>query len=328
MDGWIGGSTGKRALSASAGSARKVRKVAGKSCPPVDRDEVDVEIREYEPSLVLQWDARFSLASMLARSHTIWRLADRCTNLYCMYNPSNNVGTSLLPPDPMLFDLISVQLQEQRIDKHYPRYTGHGVGLLYATSASSPYLVSVPFLDGVNRFTHISQLEVSHWVDRLIDDRFIVSTSKLRKTYKVTSDASAEDTAYSYTFYRESPSSFAPPNLLVREMLDIVDAADDVQGNILVVKHVKGNKHIVVDVTRGDIALVDSIIRSYPREFTPRIMMITLPFDIHKVISVSSLPLTMDLFAGDCPASSSEALLLPFRSKMAGFKPVMQTLAG
>ncbi|KAG2113977.1 hypothetical protein DEU56DRAFT_874329 [Suillus clintonianus] len=49
MDGWIGGSAGKRALSASAGSARKVRKVAGKSRPPVDRDEVDVEIREYEP---------------------------------------------------------------------------------------------------------------------------------------------------------------------------------------------------------------------------------------------------------------------------------------
>ncbi|KAG0692072.1 hypothetical protein DFH29DRAFT_1009445 [Suillus ampliporus] len=65
-----------------------------------------------------------------------------------------------------------------------------------------------------------------------------------------------------YTFYRESPSSYTPPNLLVREILDIGDAADDVHGNILIVKHVKGNKHVVVDVTGGDIAIVDSIIRS------------------------------------------------------------------
>ncbi|KAG1883970.1 hypothetical protein F4604DRAFT_1979622 [Suillus subluteus] len=194
-------------------------------------------------SLVLEWDARFSLRSKLALSNTIWRLSDQCANLYCPYNPANNTRTALLPPDPMPSDLRSILAQEARIQSHYPHYAGTCLGVLYATSAMTPYLVSIPFLNGVSQFCHISQLEVSHWVDRLTLDCFIVFTSKFHKTYNVHPGTCGIAPEYGYTFF------------VTHLMLD------DVTGNVLVIKHPRGNKHDIIDMAADDIAVVNALIQ-------------------------------------------------------------------
>ncbi|KAG1849522.1 hypothetical protein F4604DRAFT_93298 [Suillus subluteus] len=88
----------------------------GRLCPTLWRNVADSD----RQSLVLEWDARFSLRSKLALSNTIWCLSDQCANLYCPYNPANNTRTALLPPDPMPSDLRSILAQEARIQSHYP----------------------------------------------------------------------------------------------------------------------------------------------------------------------------------------------------------------
>ncbi|KAG1784536.1 uncharacterized protein HD556DRAFT_1451659 [Suillus plorans] len=80
----------------------------GRLCPTLWRDIPNSD----EQSLVIEWNTRFSLRSMLARSHTVWHLSDQCANLYCPYNPSNNAHTALLSPDPMPSDLTSIMSQE------------------------------------------------------------------------------------------------------------------------------------------------------------------------------------------------------------------------
>ncbi|KAG2094798.1 hypothetical protein BD769DRAFT_1678568 [Suillus cothurnatus] len=229
----------------------------GRLCPTLWRNAADSD----RQSLILEWDARYSLRTRLARSNTIWRLSDRCANIYCPYNPANNARTVLLPPDPMPSDLTSILVQEARIRSHHPRYAGTRVALLYATCATSPHLVSVPFVDGVATLRHISQLEVSHWVDRLANNRFIVFTSNYRKTYNVNPGTSSDVPEYSYTFFREDPEAFSPPNLLVRDLASIVDPACDIAGNVLVVKHPKGCKHDIIDLIADDIAIVDALIK-------------------------------------------------------------------
>jgi hypothetical protein len=247
----------------------------GRLCPTLWRNAADSD----RQSLILEWDARYSLRTRLARSNTIWRLSDRCANIYCPYNPANNARTVLLPPDPMPSDLTSILVQEARIRSHHPvcvpltldnmctnthsaqRYAGTRVALLYATCATSPHLVSVPFVDGVATLRHISQLEVSHWVDRLANNRFIVFTSNYRKTYNVNPGTSSDVPEYSYTFFREDPEAFSPPNLLVHNLASIVDPACDIAGNVLVVKHPKGCKHDIIDLVADDIAIVDALIK-------------------------------------------------------------------
>lgn len=71
-------------------------------------------------SLMVEWDCRFSLLSLVRRSQTIWRLSEYCKNLVCMYNPINNSQTVRLPPNPMPNDLCSIRLQEARIAIHVP----------------------------------------------------------------------------------------------------------------------------------------------------------------------------------------------------------------
>ncbi|KAG2336260.1 hypothetical protein BDR05DRAFT_1006031 [Suillus weaverae] len=229
----------------------------GRLCPRLWRNVADSD----RQSLVIEWDARFSLRSMLARSNTIWRLSDQCANIYCPYNPANNACTVLLPPDPMPSDLKSILAQEARIQSHYPHYAGTHLGILYATSATSPYLVPIPFLDGVTQFHHISQLKVSHWVDQLATDRFIVFTSKFHKTYNVHPSTCGVAPEYGYTFFRDAPDAYSPPNMLVRDLAFIEDAVDDVTGNVLVVKHPRGNKHEIIDMAADDIATVNTLIQ-------------------------------------------------------------------
>ncbi|KAG2346976.1 hypothetical protein BDR05DRAFT_996778 [Suillus weaverae] len=158
-------------------------------------------------------------------------------------------------------DLKSILAQEAHIQSHYPHYAGTHLGILYATSATSPYLVPIPFLDGVTQFHHISQLEVSHWVDQLATDRFIVFTSKFRKTYNVHPGTCGVAPEYGYTFFRDAPDAYSPPNMLVRDLAFIEDAVDDVTGNVLVVKHPRGNKHEIIDMAADDIATVNTLIQ-------------------------------------------------------------------
>lgn len=65
---------------------------------------------------------------------------------------------------------------------------------------------------------------------------------------------------YSYTFHREHSAMYLPPNAMIRELADITSNKDDVMGNVLVVKHLRGRKHIVVDCSAEDIQCVNSII--------------------------------------------------------------------
>ncbi|KAG2039381.1 hypothetical protein BDR03DRAFT_980889 [Suillus americanus] len=226
-------------------------------CPTLWRNVADSD----RQSLVIEWDARFSLRSMLARSNTIWDLSDQCANLYCPYNPDNNARTVMLPPDPMPSDLTSILAQEACIQSHYPHYGGTRIGILYATSAMTPYLIPVPFLDGVTQLRHISQLEVSHWVNRLATKCFIVFTSKFHKTYNVIPGTCGVVPQYGYTFFRDTPDAYSPPNMLIRELAFIEDAVDNVTGNVLVVKHPRGNKHNIIDMDTDDITIVNALIQ-------------------------------------------------------------------
>ncbi|KAG2149785.1 hypothetical protein BD769DRAFT_1381530 [Suillus cothurnatus] len=193
-------------------------------------------------SLVVDWDARFSLRSMMRASHMIWRLAEHCHN-----------GYSVLPPIPMPCDLATIQAQEAHIDNHMPHYAGKRVALLYATLATAPHLVTVPLRDGVKDLTHLSQLETSHWLDHLKLDKFIVLTGCLRKTFKALPGATETPWVYGYTVIREDPRSYPPPNALIRELA----------GNVLVIKHEKDNKHVIVNMTVEDVDIVNTLIKRY-----------------------------------------------------------------
>ncbi|KAG2149783.1 hypothetical protein BD769DRAFT_1381528 [Suillus cothurnatus] len=201
-----------------------------------------------------------------SHDNTYW-LGPACGRL-CLtlwHNAADSDRQSLILEWDARYSLrTSILVQEARIRSHHPRYAGTRVALLYATCATcatSPHLVSVPFVDGVATLRHISQLEVSHWVDRLANNRFIVFTSNYHKTYNVNPGTSSDVPEYSYTFFREDPKAFSPPNLLVHNLASIVDPACDIAGNVLVVKHPKGCKHDIIDLVADDIAIMDALIK-------------------------------------------------------------------
>ncbi|KAG2336262.1 hypothetical protein BDR05DRAFT_1006033 [Suillus weaverae] len=210
-----------------------------------------------EQSLVVDWDACFSLRSMIRMSHMIWCLAEHCRNNSCPYNSANNTQVAILPPIPIPCDLATIQIQEARIDNHTPiRWA-----LLYATLATAPHLVSVPLRDGVTRLKNISQLEMSHWLDHLKRDKFIVLTGCLRKTFNMLPGAPDTPWEHGYTIIREDPWTYPPPNALIHDIARVTDVRDDVTGNVLVIKHNKGDKHDIVDMTKEDANIVDLLIR-------------------------------------------------------------------
>lgn len=71
-------------------------------------------------TLVIEWDCRFSMKSLLKHSKVIWRLSDRCANTECPYNRVNNKYVCCLPPAPMPHNSVSIERQTLRIEQHIP----------------------------------------------------------------------------------------------------------------------------------------------------------------------------------------------------------------
>ncbi|KAG2050995.1 hypothetical protein BDR06DRAFT_1010745 [Suillus hirtellus] len=81
-----------------------------------------------------------------------------------------------------------------------------------------------------------------HWVNQLGPDLFILSTGQFRKTYNLIAEMPARAPALGHTFFREHPAVFAAPNRLIRGIAGITANADDITGNVLVVKHCQSKK--------------------------------------------------------------------------------------
>lgn len=81
-----------------------------------------------------------------------------------------------------------------------------------------------------------------HWVSQLGPDLFISSIGQLRKTYNLIAEMPARAPALGYTFFREHLAVFAASNRLIRGIAGITANADDVTGNVLVVKHCQSKK--------------------------------------------------------------------------------------
>ncbi|KAG1734447.1 uncharacterized protein EDB91DRAFT_1296966 [Suillus paluster] len=216
-----------------------LRTPCGSLCPMMWCSIADRDQR----ALVLQWDVRCAETHLAHLTATLMSM--RCTSL-------------LLPvPD----NLRSIQLQEERITGHMPPYKSKCIGILYGTRAIWPHLVVIPVHDGVESLTQISHLEVSHWVDYFSGENITSATSRGRKTYHVMADDMTHAPARRYTFFREHVMGFAPPNALIREVAGIDDHAEDVMGNVLVIKHEWKNKDKVVDCTTNDIEDVNNVIK-------------------------------------------------------------------
>ncbi|KAG1876934.1 hypothetical protein C8R48DRAFT_668952 [Suillus tomentosus] len=232
-------------------------KECGPACPTLWRNVWD----DGGQMLVLEWDERFSIKSAIQRSQTIWRLAVDCQNSCCAYNPKNNSRSVRLPPQPTPSILSEIEVQEARIAQHWPDYQGILQGVLYATRADAAHLVSIPLRDGVESLVDISQLEVTHWVDQLGPDKFVTSSGRCRKTYNVIADMPEGETPPGYTFFRDHPLVYGPPNALIRNIGGITANADDVEGNVLVVKHTRGKKNDLMDCEEDDIPWISGIIK-------------------------------------------------------------------
>ncbi|KAG1880593.1 hypothetical protein C8R48DRAFT_767365 [Suillus tomentosus] len=229
----------------------------GTRCPSLWRNVAE----EGGQMLVLEWDDRFSIKAVVDRSQTMWRLALYCQNKLCCYNPNNTACTAPLPAMPAPGDMARIKLEEAQISKHWPHYQGSVQGLLYATSARNPIVVSVPFRDGIKKVGSISHLQVMHWVNQLGPDLFISSTGRFRKTYNLIAEMPGGAIAVGYTFFREHAAVFPAPNRLIRGIASITSNADDVTGNVLVVKHCQGKKDKVMDCNDEDIPWVNGILK-------------------------------------------------------------------
>lgn len=122
-------------------------------------------------------------------------------------------------------------------------------------------MVSVPFRDGIKKLNDISHLQVTHWVNQLGPDLFVSSTGRLRKTYNVIAEMPVGTPALGYTFFREHPAVFAAPNRLIWMIAGITENADDIAGNILVVKHACGRKDELMDCNKVDVSWVNGIMK-------------------------------------------------------------------
>lgn len=78
----------------------------GPSCPSLWRGVADSTL-----SCVIDWDRRFSITGPLQKSNTIWRLAETCSNPFCMYRAIPGRYRALLPPQTMPADLNAIEDQ-------------------------------------------------------------------------------------------------------------------------------------------------------------------------------------------------------------------------
>lgn len=76
--------------------------------------------------------------------------------------------------------------------------------------------------------THISQLEVLHWVDHLGPEKHILARSRNCKTYNVFPDPVSPPWMHVYTLFCEDPRTDAPPNALIRRIAGIKENHRDV----------------------------------------------------------------------------------------------------
>jgi hypothetical protein len=81
-----------------------------------------------------------------------------------------------------------------------------------------------------------------------------------RKTYNITSLNSTAAHGYGYTFFREHCMLSTPPNALIGSITASVTTGNSVLGNVLVVKHIRGNKHEVVDLTAADMDWINKVL--------------------------------------------------------------------
>jgi hypothetical protein len=245
----------------------------GVLCPALWRSVSD----QGRQSLTLEWDQNFSIKPLIDSSRTVWRLALRCRNSECLSNRRRDSRQKALPPRPVPCTPTTIKQQELRIANHAPvsvyhalichsfltprdfqRYDRAFTGILYATGATKPSLVTIPVREFALPVKQLSDLEILHWLDALGPERYMSTSSRFRKTYN---PKYGEYHAHSYTFFREHPMAYTPPNLCIRTAADVTPGDEDVTGNVLVIKHMHGRKHDLVHCGEDDVSYVNTILK-------------------------------------------------------------------
>ncbi|KAG1866009.1 hypothetical protein F4604DRAFT_1683000 [Suillus subluteus] len=229
----------------------------GESCPAIWRCVGDVK-----RSLVVDWDRRYSLKSSVSKSHMIWRLAESCKNEACEFRSIPGWYHPLLAPVKIPADKNKIVDVIRQMKEYSYKSPVEIHALLYATTAAFPHIVPVPLQEGKRELVRVNELEVNFWVNNVARNRFVLSTSRFRKTFHAIPDHVTLSLPYLYSVFRENPKGFPPPNALIKEICPRV-AAEEVMGNILVVKHTKNNKNKVLDMSEADIQLVNLLLEGY-----------------------------------------------------------------
>ncbi|KAG1873160.1 hypothetical protein F4604DRAFT_1681211 [Suillus subluteus] len=170
--------------------------------------------------LVLEWDSRYSIKSSMACLHTSWRLAEHCNNGLCSYLHYLRLLIKGL-----------CKSRKHTITWRTANWELHGAG---CTRTQTYFL---------------------HWVNCLGDNKFKINMAHLCKTYNVIALSSSPAYGYGYTFFREHLSLFAPPNALIEDIIADGCFGNVVMGNVLVIKHINGKKHEIVNLTIADLDL-------------------------------------------------------------------------
>ncbi|KAG2096028.1 hypothetical protein BD769DRAFT_1678168 [Suillus cothurnatus] len=194
----------------------------GVLCPALWRSVSD----QGRQSLTLEWDQNFSIKPLIDSSRTVWRLALWCRNSECLSNCRRDSWQKLFPHN--LYHVLLPQLNS----RNYALPTMHRAftGILYATGATKPSLVTIPVREFALPIKQLSDLEILHWLDALGPER-------------------------------EYPMAYTPPNLCIRTAADVMLGDGDVTGNVLVIKHVHGRKHDLVHCGEDDVSYVNTIVK-------------------------------------------------------------------
>ncbi|KAG2340441.1 hypothetical protein BDR05DRAFT_1002617 [Suillus weaverae] len=180
----------------------------GSLCPTLWRKVAD----HGQQTLTLQWDLLFLMKMIIDNSPVIWCLALRCRNWQGVTNRGDHEGRHFLPPHCVPSTHASIKQEERRIEGHIPPYEGTFIGILYATRATVPWLVTIPVRQGPELHFSVS--------------------SRFHKTYN---PRGKHYYSYAYTFFREHPMAASPPNYCICNAAGISDEEDDVTGNVLVI---------------------------------------------------------------------------------------------
>ncbi|KAG1777603.1 hypothetical protein EV702DRAFT_1045345 [Suillus placidus] len=211
-------------------------------------------------SRVVEWDRRFSIREPLQKSHTIWHLAESCSNPLCSFRAISGRYRPLLPPQTMPADLNPIEDQCFLVKRHSFTSPVMVTALLYAISVMSPHKVPVGLHEEKEKLRSLDDLEINFWVNTLAHDKFAVPTNRYRRTFSVIPHAPAIKLPNSYTIVREDPKGYPPPNTLMKECLVQSSLNNTLKGNVLVLKHVNHNCLQLVDVTDADISIINLLL--------------------------------------------------------------------